>query len=202
MLYYIILNGSQFGPYSTREMERMRESGFISSETLVWSESLLEWQTCGQVFPEVQPVQKNGEAVLPDMVVQTRSGISPWVWGAFMAMGLGMLAIGIMSLNLLREVSGQVVRVESAVNQYLSDREKAAGKVVKVDVVHDRTKKKEVMEYEYKFELWSRDKAEFAGKGERLDFDGWEYVGPLCNNGLNAQYVLFRRPVRQGKTPR
>lgn len=199
MLYYIILNGSQFGPYSLREMERMWVSGFISSETLVWNESLPKWKTYGEVFTEVPPKEKSSDAILPDTVTQRLSGVSRWVLVLFMVMGLGMLVIGVMVLSLVREASAQISRVESVVNKYLADKEKAAGKVVKVDVVRDRTKDKVVIEYEYRFELWSRDKADSAGKGGKLDMDGWEYVGPLCNNGLNAQYVLFRRSAGQGK---
>jgi hypothetical protein len=29
-----------------------------------------------------------------------------------------------------------------------------------------------------------------------LDGDGWEYVGPLCNNGINGHFVAFRRPKK------
>ena len=31
---------------------------------------------------------------------------------------------------------------------------------------------------------------------EELGRTGWEYAGPLANNGLNAQYVAFMKPKR------
>lgn len=27
----------------------------------------------------------------------------------------------------------------------------------------------------------------------KFELDGWEYVGPLCNDGINASYILLRR---------
>jgi hypothetical protein len=29
-----------------------------------------------------------------------------------------------------------------------------------------------------------------------LGKEGWEYAGPLCNDGINAQFILFKRPIK------
>lgn len=48
--------------------------------------------------------------------------------------------------------------------------------------------------WEYRVVLADRDKADtfqqsFNAAGEQ----GWEYAGVVCNNGINAQYVAFKR---------
>jgi hypothetical protein len=49
--------------------------------------------------------------------------------------------------------------------------------------------------WEYKVIYFDRDsykkfEEELRGAGE----EGWQYAGPLCNDGVNAQFVAFRRP--------
>ena len=50
-------------------------------------------------------------------------------------------------------------------------------------------------QWEYKVVLYSRDDGK-SGMEESLNLladEGWEYAGPLANNGINAQYVAFKR---------
>ncbi len=49
--------------------------------------------------------------------------------------------------------------------------------------------------WEHKVVQFDRDElGQFETGLDRLSLDGWEYLGPLCNNGMNAQLVAFRRP--------
>jgi hypothetical protein len=48
--------------------------------------------------------------------------------------------------------------------------------------------------WEYKVEHFSRDDHDIASKLKTLGDSGWEYAGPLANNGTNAKYVAFKRP--------
>jgi hypothetical protein len=48
--------------------------------------------------------------------------------------------------------------------------------------------------WEHKVVQFEREEAgSFGGALDQLAAGGWEYVGPLCNNGVNAQFVAFRR---------
>ncbi len=50
-------------------------------------------------------------------------------------------------------------------------------------------------EWEYKVEHFSRDDgSSMSSKLKALGDSGWEYAGPLANNGTNAKYVAFKRP--------
>ena len=52
------------------------------------------------------------------------------------------------------------------------------------------------VQWEYKIEQFSReDYYDFRSTLEDLGEDGWEYAGPICNNGINAQYIAFMRPL-------
>lgn len=49
--------------------------------------------------------------------------------------------------------------------------------------------------WEYTVVQFDRDFHEqMEGDLERLGNEGWEYAGPLANNGINAQFVAFKRP--------
>jgi hypothetical protein len=48
--------------------------------------------------------------------------------------------------------------------------------------------------WEYLVTHSSRDKADaFQPAFTKLGEEGWEYVGIVCNNGLNAHYIAFKR---------
>ncbi len=50
-------------------------------------------------------------------------------------------------------------------------------------------------QWEYKVAHFDRDAPGSMEEAlEQLGDEGWEYAGPLANNGLNAQYVAFKRP--------
>jgi len=50
-------------------------------------------------------------------------------------------------------------------------------------------------QWEYKVVQFDRDESNTMGASlGALGADGWEYAGPLANNGINAQYVAFKRP--------
>ena len=74
---------------------------------------------------------------------------------------------------------------------------------IEVVMVEDKTKKD--IKYEYKWKEVSRTDTEFDWKENidrgydmhHYDLFGWEYVGPLYNNGINSQYILLRRPKRK-----
>jgi hypothetical protein len=49
--------------------------------------------------------------------------------------------------------------------------------------------------WEYKVIYFDRDSyKEFQDKLAVAGEEGWQYAGPLCNDGVNAQFVAFRRP--------
>ena len=59
-------------------------------------------------------------------------------------------------------------------------------------------------QWEYKVVLFGRgDWRDMEDTLGNLGRTGWEYAGPLANNGINAQYVAFMKPKRaQGKRGR
>ncbi|MDE6410200.1 MAG: GYF domain-containing protein [Muribaculaceae bacterium] len=61
MQYYIIVNGSQLGPYSKEELSLQG----ITAETLVWHEGLPEW------------VKANAVPELYDLIAETNFGSAP-----------------------------------------------------------------------------------------------------------------------------
>lgn len=72
-----------------------------------------------------------------------------------------------------------------------------------IEVVIVEDKSKEDIEYEYEWKEVSRDNwyfdtSENRESGRSMNYfpmiADWEYVGPLCNNGINSQYILLRRP--------
>lgn len=74
---------------------------------------------------------------------------------------------------------------------------------MEVVIVEDKTK--EDIEYEYEWkevsrDSWYFDTSENRKSGRSMNYFpmiDWEYVGPLCNNGINIQYILLRRPKRK-----
>jgi hypothetical protein len=49
-------------------------------------------------------------------------------------------------------------------------------------------------ELESKVVMFERDTADqFEKQINALTKEGWSYQGPLCDNGINATYVLFQR---------
>ena len=54
-----------------------------------------------------------------------------------------------------------------------------------------------VKQWEYKVVLFGRgDWRDMEDTLGNLGRTGWEYAGPLANNGINAQYVAFMKPKR------
>lgn len=50
--------------------------------------------------------------------------------------------------------------------------------------------------WQHKAVLFERDDfSDFERGLDRLASEGWEYVGPLCNNGINGQILAFRRRI-------
>lgn len=48
--------------------------------------------------------------------------------------------------------------------------------------------------WEYKVTHFSReDYMDMDERLEKLGDEGWEYAGPLTNDGINAQFVVFKR---------
>jgi hypothetical protein len=60
----------------------------------------------------------------------------------------------------------------------------------------------QITKWEYRVEYFSRDdfglftRAMTTKKINDLGKEGWEYAGPLCNDGINAQFILFKRPIK------
>lgn len=49
-------------------------------------------------------------------------------------------------------------------------------------------------ELESKVVMFDRESADqFEKQINALTKEGWSYTGPLCDNGINATYVLFQR---------
>ena len=50
-------------------------------------------------------------------------------------------------------------------------------------------------QWEYKVMYFDRESHEnFDSELNAAGKEGWQYAGPLCNDGVNAQFVAFRRP--------
>lgn len=50
-------------------------------------------------------------------------------------------------------------------------------------------------QWEYKVMYFDRDSHKnFEKDLQAAGDEGWQYAGPLCNDGVNAQFVAFRRP--------
>ena len=53
-------------------------------------------------------------------------------------------------------------------------------------------------EWEYKIAMFTREQylsaSSMENKFTELGDDGWEYAGTVCNNGMNASVVVFKRP--------
>lgn len=50
-------------------------------------------------------------------------------------------------------------------------------------------------QWEYKVVHFDRDEYwSMEVELKSLGDEGWEYAGPLANNGINAQFVAFKRP--------
>ncbi len=65
-----------------------------------------------------------------------------------------------------------------------------------------RSQEPQITKWEYRVEYFSRDdfgiltRAITIKKLQDLGKEGWEYAGPLCNDGINAQLILFKRPIK------
>ena len=59
-------------------------------------------------------------------------------------------------------------------------------------------------DFEYKTVLFSRDDVGYFENGIEIEInelasEGWSYKGGVCDNGANAQYVLFEREKNKTK---
>jgi len=53
---------------------------------------------------------------------------------------------------------------------------------------------KDIVQWEYIVKQFDRENEEMMSvELAKLGNFGWEYAGPLANNGINAQYVAFKR---------
>jgi len=50
-------------------------------------------------------------------------------------------------------------------------------------------------QWEYRVIYFDRDSySDFDKELQAAGDEGWQYAGPLCNDGVNAQFVAFKRP--------
>jgi hypothetical protein len=51
--------------------------------------------------------------------------------------------------------------------------------------------------YEYRISHFDRDESSYRWRQRLEEFSNerWEYAGTICNNGINARYVLFKKKV-------
>lgn len=178
MNYYISQEGSTIGPFSREQLVQMCAAGSMAMDSLVWDESLAEWRACRDIV-EVREFggrpRKGISSRQGSSLVFLLSGLS--VLGCLVAALLGMIWLQMKQDALKRDLEFQAKTDVQALRAQAS-------------VVTEKAPER----YDYQFDLWSRDDPRFLDAGKKLNLQGWEYVGPLCNNGLNAQYVLFRRP--------
>jgi hypothetical protein len=73
--------------------------------------------------------------------------------------------------------------------------------VISVIIKPIKSQEIKITKWEYRVEYFSRDdfmvitRIQTEKKIKQLGLDGWEYAGPLCNDGINAQFILFKRPI-------
>jgi hypothetical protein len=73
--------------------------------------------------------------------------------------------------------------------------------VISVIINPVKSQEIKITKWEYRVEYFSRDdfmplvKLLTQNRLKQLGLDGWEYAGPLCNDGINAQFILFKRPI-------
>lgn len=51
-MYTVAINGQQYGPYNTQQMQQMAQNGQINAQTLVWAQGMPQWAAAGSV-PEL-----------------------------------------------------------------------------------------------------------------------------------------------------
>ncbi|MGM0596972.1 MAG: hypothetical protein ACQES9_08045 [Myxococcota bacterium] len=57
---------------------------------------------------------------------------------------------------------------------------------------------KKPQKYEYLVMHFSRDESStFNSKLETLGKNGWNLKGTLANNGINARFIVFQRPLKE-----
>jgi hypothetical protein len=52
-----------------------------------------------------------------------------------------------------------------------------------------------VQQWEYVVVHFTREDYDMNKTLNELGKDGWEYAGPITNNGMNAKYIAFKRPL-------
>lgn len=52
VLYTVVVNGQQYGPYNVQQLQQMAQSGQINANTLVWAQGMPQWAAAGSV-PEL-----------------------------------------------------------------------------------------------------------------------------------------------------
>ena len=69
--------------------------------------------------------------------------------------------------------------------------------VLMSSLVSCKTKQQE-QEWEYTIVHFDRDEQyDMVTELAELGDNGWEYAGPLTNNGMNAKFIAFKRPKRE-----
>ena len=56
-----------------------------------------------------------------------------------------------------------------------------------------------IQQWEYKVVHFTREDYDMNETLSELGEKGWEYAGPITNNGVNAKYVAFKRPLIKNK---
>jgi DNA-binding beta-propeller fold protein YncE len=77
-LWYVTKNGQQLGPYSSRQLKELANSGQLEPNDLIWTEGLQEWilaRTIKQLFPE-KPAAPPLASVPPVVGTSQRQGAS------------------------------------------------------------------------------------------------------------------------------
>ena len=96
-MYYLVINGTQQGPYRIEQMRAMLSAGEIKPDALAWTEGMADWQPVGTLLGASQP-----SATLPPPAPGTRTGTLAFLGGV----GMTLAIIGAIVLGLLVIVGG------------------------------------------------------------------------------------------------
>jgi len=92
-MYYLVISGSQQGPYPVEKVRTMLAAGEIGPDTLAWSEGQADWQPVQRILAPPQS---------PPPGVATRSGMFSFLGGV----GVTLAVVGAVLLGLLLLVGG------------------------------------------------------------------------------------------------
>lgn len=183
--YYCDESNTVRGPKSESAMRSLRASGILRDDTKVCPAGTDKWRSYAEVFPAAPSTGPSAETLKK----AARPRLSP-------EHGNALKEMRVRSQGILQTVLLLLIVVMLGINMFRAQEVK----VVVPDIVP---------EYQYgTLHLSREDMQSSYDVARRLGLDsdgvcplnseiaqrnGWEYVGIICNDGINASWLLMRR---------